>query len=43
MTVHAHAEDTVEDARAMRNLGMFVGGFVLFAALLAVGVAVLAP
>ena len=43
MTQHILAEDAAADSRAMRNLLTFVGGFVVFAALLAVGVAIFAP
>ena len=43
MTQHATLHDAQEDIRAMKNLRNFVGMFVVFAIVLAVGVAVFAP
>ena len=43
MTQHAVMQDTQADIEAMKNLRNFVGLFVVFAALLAVGVAIFAP
>ena len=43
MTQHALMQDTQEDIRTMKNLRNFIGLFVAFAVLMAVGVAVFAP
>jgi len=43
MTQHAMVEDTQEDIDTMRNLRNFVGLFIAFSALMALGVAFFAP
>lgn len=43
MTQHLRMEDTQEDVRTFKHLGMFIGLFAGFAVLLAVGVMIFAP
>ena len=43
MTQHILSEDTQEDVNTMRNLRRFIGVFVVFSVLMAVGVAIFAP
>ena len=43
MTQHAVMQDTQADIQTMKNLRNFIGLFVAFAVVLAVGVAIFAP
>lgn len=43
MTQHLLAEQTDEDVRTMRNLRIFIGGFVVVTVFLALGVSIFAP
>ena len=43
MTQHLRMEDTQEDIRTFKHLGLFVGLFAAFAVMLALGVTIFAP
>ncbi|MDJ0879151.1 MAG: hypothetical protein QNI86_11100 [Halieaceae bacterium] len=43
MTQHLLMEDTQEDTRTLKSLGIFVAGFALFSLCLALGVTFFAP
>ena len=43
MTQHLRMEDTREDIRTFKHLGMFISVFAAFAVVLALGVTIFAP